>query len=64
MDDEIDSLYAELFRELMDMGSETDFHTAMNLVLVGRWFERIADHAVNISEGIRYYITGDTELLG
>ena len=64
MDDEIDSLYAELFRELVEVSSETDFHTAMNLVLVGRWFERIADHAVNISEGIRYYITGDTELLG
>jgi phosphate transport system protein len=64
MDDEIDSLYAELFGELVAVSSETDFQTAMNLVLVGRWFERIADHAVNISEGIRYYITGDMELLG
>lgn len=64
MDDEIDELYSELFRLLLDVHDETDFQSAMDLVLVGRWFERIADHAVNICEGIRYYVTGDTELLG
>jgi phosphate uptake regulator len=36
----------------------------MNMVLVARYFERIADHAVNIAERIRYYVTGDVEHLG
>jgi phosphate uptake regulator len=36
----------------------------MNAVLVGRWYERVADHAVNIAENVRYYVTGDEEFLG
>ena len=36
---------------------------ALHLVLVGRYFERIADHAVNIAERMRYFVTGDEEHL-
>lgn len=64
LDDEIDDLYERLFRELFELQSETTFDVAMNLVLVGRYFERIADHAVNLAERIRYFITGNEEHLG
>ncbi|MBU2603794.1 MAG: phosphate signaling complex protein PhoU [Actinobacteria bacterium] len=64
LDDEIDELYERLFRELFALQNETSFEVAMNLVLVGRYFERIADHAVNLAERIRYFVTGDEEHLG
>lgn len=64
LDDEIDELYERLFRELFDLQEETTFEVAMNLVLVGRYFERIADHAVNLAERIRYFVTGNEEHLG
>jgi phosphate transport system protein len=64
LDDEIDDLYAKLLTELFDLSKEVAFEVAMNMVLVGRYFERIADHGVNIGERIRYYVTGDAEHLG
>jgi phosphate transport system protein len=30
----------------------------VQLALVGRYYERIADHAVNIGERVRYMVTG------
>jgi phosphate transport system protein len=64
LDDEIDELYERLFRELFELQKETSFDIAMNLVLVGRYFERIADHGVNLAERMRYFITGNEEHLG
>jgi phosphate transport system protein len=64
MDDEIDGLYDRLLKELFGLEKEISMEMALHLVLVGRFFERIADHAVNIAEAIRYYVTGDEEHLG
>jgi phosphate transport system protein len=64
MDDEIDDLYDRLVKELFGLEKELSMEMALHLVLVGRFFERIADHAVNIAEAIRYYVTGDEEHLG
>lgn len=64
LDDEIDQLYQELFKELFLLRDETSFEVAMNLVLVGRYFERIADHAVNMAERLRYFTSGDEAHLG
>src|SRR5680860_529507 len=65
-DDEIDNLYAGLFEELFAACGESkaSFETGMNLVLVGRYFERIADHSVNMAERVRYLVTGEEEHLG
>ncbi len=70
LDDEIDDLYQRLLKELFDLqcrddlGEEGAFDLAMKLVLVGRGYERIADHAVNMGERIRYLVTGDEQMLG
>ena len=37
---------------------------AIRLAMVGRYFERIGDHAVNLGERVRYFVTGDEEHLG
>lgn len=64
LDDEIDHLYQKLFKELFHLRDETSFEVAMHLVLVGRYFERIADHAVNMAERLRYFTSGDEAHLG
>jgi phosphate transport system protein len=64
LDDEIDDLYRKLYRQLYELKDPELFEVAMNAVLVGRWYERVADHAVNIAENVRYYVTGDEEFLG
>jgi phosphate transport system protein len=64
LDDEIDALYGDFLSQLFELNKEVAFEVAMNMVLVARYFERIADHAVNIAERIRYYVTGDVEHLG
>lgn len=64
-DDDIDQLYKRFYREIFALRKdEASFETAMNAALVGRWFERIADHGVNVAEGIQFYITGEEEMLG
>lgn len=63
-DDQLDDLHAELITRLVELKGQDNLATAIRLAMIGRYFERIGDHAVNISERVRYYITGDEELLG
>lgn len=59
-DDEIDSLYKQLFRELLCFMIEDPktVTRALHLLLIARNLERIADHATNISEDVIYYVEG------
>lgn len=59
MDNQIDSLYRRLIKELFKLEKESSLELAINMVLVGRYFERIADHAVNIAVWVNYLITGN-----
>jgi len=63
-DDRLDDLHARLIEELVELKGQDSLAIAIRLAMIGRYFERIGDHAVNISERIRYFITGDEELLG
>ena len=61
-DDEVDELNDQVFRELLtymmqDSGTIT---RAVDLILVGRHLERIADHATNIGEDVIYMVKGRT----
>jgi phosphate transport system protein len=60
MDDVLDRLHAE-FIELIFESHARDrlpLQVAVQLALVGRFYERIGDHAVNISRRVLYMVTG------
>ncbi len=61
-DDEVDDLYDQVFRELLTytIADPTTIPRAMELVLISRHLERIADHATNISEDVIYQVEGRT----
>ena len=63
MDDTMDDLTKSLFRYIL-AGSgpdsdESNILTAVQLALVGRHYERIADHAVTIGERVGFMVTGE-----
>jgi phosphate transport system protein len=57
-DDEVDALYMKIFRELLSFMIEdpSTISRALDLVLVARYVERIADQATNISEEVVYLV--------
>jgi phosphate transport system protein len=59
-DDQVDHLYSEMINELYAYMIEKpdSVSQAMLLTLVGRYIERIADHATNIGESVVYLVTG------
>jgi phosphate transport system protein len=63
-DDLVDDLHARLIQRLLEMDDKDAVASAMQLAMIGRYFERIADHAVNIGELVCYYVTGDESHLG
>ncbi len=60
LEDKVDSLYDEIFREVITymMEDSKKIGIGMNYTLVARYLERIADHACNISERVIYMVTG------
>jgi phosphate transport system protein len=59
-DDEIDAIYKQLFRELLTFMIEDPkaVSRSLQLLLIARNLERIADHATNIAEDVIYYVEG------
>jgi len=59
-DDEVDQLNQQIFRELLTymMEDAAAIHRAVDLILIGRHLERIADHATNIGEDVIYLVKG------
>lgn len=60
MDDAVDALHREYIAAIFETHGSgfTGLQPAVQLALVGRYYERIADHAVNIGERVRYMVTG------
>ncbi|MGB9813139.1 MAG: phosphate signaling complex protein PhoU [Thermovenabulum sp.] len=60
-DDVIDHLYSQIFRELLliMMQDPKTISQATSLLFVGRYLERIADHATNLGEWIIFMVTGE-----
>ncbi len=61
-DDQVDQLNEQVFRELLTymMQDAETITRAVDLILVGRHLERIADHATNIGEDVIYMVKGKT----
>jgi len=59
-DDEVDQYDDQMFRELLTymMEDPKAITRAVNLILVSRHLERIADHATNIAEDVIYLVEG------
>jgi phosphate transport system protein len=59
-DDEVDHLYAQVFRELLTYMLEdpTNTQRATHLLMVAQALERVGDHATNIAERVIYMVTG------
>ena len=59
-DVENDSLYTDIFRELLNMncGAKGKSSACVHLLFVARSLERIGDHITNIAEHVVYIVTG------
>jgi phosphate transport system protein len=59
-DDEIDSMYTSLFRELLTymMEDPRNISACTHLLFCAKNIERIGDHATNIAETVYYIVTG------
>ena len=59
-DDAVDQLKNQVFRELLTfmMADPSTIARSMDLILVSRHLERIADHATNICEDVIFMVKG------
>lgn len=64
LDDEVDELFQRVRRELVELlvASREEADRAIDLIIITKYLERIADHAVNIAQWAIYCVTG--ELVG
>ncbi|MEU9015615.1 phosphate signaling complex protein PhoU [Streptomyces sp. NPDC048479] len=58
-DDRMDELHRMIFQHLMDDRWEHGVETAVDVALVGRYYERFADHAVSVARRVVYLVTGE-----
>ena len=61
-DDEVDRLNAQVFQDLLTLMRQQPQTVApgVDLILIGRHLERVADHATNIAEDVIYLAEGRT----
>ncbi len=57
-DDEVDDAVGMVYAAIAERSDDIGFDLALELSRVGRYMERIADHAVNIAEHITFIVTG------
>ncbi|GDY32177.1 phosphate signaling complex protein PhoU [Gandjariella thermophila] len=57
-DDQIDELHRNLFTVIMDKGWPHGVPAAVDITLLGRFYERFADHAVSVARRVVFVVTG------
>ncbi|NUT38810.1 MAG: phosphate signaling complex protein PhoU [Thermoactinospora sp.] len=57
-DDAMDRLHRKLFREILGKDWKHGMEPAIDITLIGRYYERYADHAVRIARDVVYLVTG------
>ena len=58
-DDAMDKLHRRLFAILLDDDWAHGIEPAIDITLIGRYYERYADHAVSVARQVVYLITGE-----
>ena len=58
-DDEMDKLHRELIAALLSDDWSYGVETAIDMTLLGRYYERFADHAVSIARRVYFLVTGE-----
>ncbi|EPD67050.1 phosphate signaling complex protein PhoU [Streptomyces sp. HGB0020] len=58
-DDRMDELHRMIFHHLLDEKWHHGVETAVDVTLVGRYYERFADHAVSVAKRVVYLVTGE-----
>ncbi len=58
-DDQMDELHRHLFARVTDPEWPYGTETAVDITLLGRYYERFADHAVSIAERVVWIVTGE-----
>ena len=60
IDDALDAVHDDYIAAIFEChaNSGLELQPSVQLALIGRYFERIGDHAVNIGQRVRYMVTG------
>jgi len=58
-DDEMDRLHRQIFTMLLSPDWDAGMEAAIDITLVGRYYERFADHAVSVARRVVYLVTGE-----
>jgi phosphate transport system protein len=58
VDEQVDALYSQVFRDLLEHAGDHDRTRSTGLILLARSLERIADHATNVCEEVFYLVEG------
>jgi phosphate transport system protein len=58
-DDAVDRLHRALFGALLTHENSYTIETAIDVTLVGRYYERFADHAVKVADRLIFLVTGE-----
>lgn len=57
-DEAFDALHRQLFAAVLDDPHDFSVEKVVDITLVGRYYERLADHAVAVSRAVGYLVTG------
>ena len=57
-DDEMDDLHKKVISTIIHQSSGLSIETAIDLTLLGRYYERYADHAVSVARRVYFLVTG------
>ena len=58
-DDDMDRLHRQLFTVLLADDWLGGVEQAIDVTLIGRYYERFADHAVSVAHRVVYLVTGE-----
>lgn len=63
-DDRMDELHKKLFGVILGPTWDGGIEAAIDITLVGRYYERFADHAVSVARRVVYLVTGERVVSG